>query len=365
MHSAVFEVSSRLKANCAKGFRWWAAALAALLPSKLKLWFAADYGRTVVDLRARKEVTIYDEYRSARATSSTAPRFTGTLEEARRWIEQHHPERWRPLVLRVSRNDCLVRELTVPCAALEHVPEVLRLDLESTTPFKRSEVFCGEVIGASFDGAAIVTHYVVKRAACAPLLDAEASAIISHIEVGDAAACGRVELFPQGQQTPALSGIGRLVRTIGRASVALAIASGIVFASAIIGRDADQLAALSAEATALRKSAAAAKDKLAALARAGIEASALRRRKIEAASAVSTIETLSRLLPDDSHLSELQLEDGAAVIDGWAASAADLIGRLTSAQVFAQVELVAPVTRDATKNAERFRLRLTSPRTGK
>lgn len=74
------------------------------------------------------------------------------------------------------------------------------------------------------------------------------------------------------------------------------------------------------------------------------------------------LQELTRVLPDGTWLQEVQLGEEAAEIYGYSDRAAELVATLESSSYFAQVELAAPITRDAqNKEVFRMRMRLESP----
>lgn len=69
------------------------------------------------------------------------------------------------------------------------------------------------------------------------------------------------------------------------------------------------------------------------------------------------LQELTRLLPDGTWLQEAQLGEETAEIHGTSDRAAELVQVLENSPYFAQVELAAPITRDA-QNKEVFRMRV-------
>ncbi len=69
------------------------------------------------------------------------------------------------------------------------------------------------------------------------------------------------------------------------------------------------------------------------------------------------LEELSKLLPDNTWLQEVRLEEGTAELYGYSDRAADLVQLLENSPYFSQVEFAAPIIRGA-QNKEVFRMRI-------
>jgi general secretion pathway protein L len=72
---------------------------------------------------------------------------------------------------------------------------------------------------------------------------------------------------------------------------------------------------------------------------------ALQARKRATPSAVMILEALSKALPDDSHLTELRIEDGKVQLAGLADDASELVGLIEQSPQFARATFFAPTVR--------------------
>ena len=74
---------------------------------------------------------------------------------------------------------------------------------------------------------------------------------------------------------------------------------------------------------------------------------------------------LTRLVPDQAHIVELDLDDGGVQLHGYARTASDLIGLLDQSQLFKTPQFRSPVTQDPRSGSERFHLSVElAPREG-
>ena len=65
---------------------------------------------------------------------------------------------------------------------------------------------------------------------------------------------------------------------------------------------------------------------------------------------------LTRLVPDQAHIVQLELRDGTVQLHGYAAAASELIGLLDQSEVFKEPQFRSPVTQDPRSGSEQFHL---------
>lgn len=82
----------------------------------------------------------------------------------------------------------------------------------------------------------------------------------------------------------------------------------------------------------------------------------LQQRKLEAPSGVAVMEELTRLLPDQTWIASLQINQREVRLTGYAPTAASLVGLLDGSEQFGTPSFQSPVTQDARSGKERFSL---------
>jgi len=65
---------------------------------------------------------------------------------------------------------------------------------------------------------------------------------------------------------------------------------------------------------------------------------------------------LTRLVPDQAHIVQLDLRDRSIQLHGYATTASDLIGLLDQSELFRTPQFRSPVTQDPSSGTERFHL---------
>jgi general secretion pathway protein L len=86
------------------------------------------------------------------------------------------------------------------------------------------------------------------------------------------------------------------------------------------------------------------------------EAVFLQERKATSISTVGLLEELSALLPDHTWLTLLELKGGEIRLNGFSQSSSEILGLIEASPHFRNARFLAPVTRDARRNAEKFSL---------
>jgi general secretion pathway protein L len=265
------------------------------------------------------------------------------------------------VLITVPQNLAFVRAITLPRAIVDRAGDVLAADLERTTPLRIAEVVHGWFISnPNADRADVTVHHVVlKLSILAGLLSAleRAKAPVRAIEVvDDTGVAMPVNLAPIGLRRDASAvRVSRgLVGGSALAAVAAAtawIATDTITATQTLAAADSRIAALTIEAQRSRTLASDA-TQTADLARRA------RLRRIEQPMMTAIWEELTATLPDDVWLTDLRFEDGAVTMEGQAANAADLIGRLSRLPLVADASFLSPVARETGRAGERFQMRL-------
>ncbi|WP_426614732.1 PilN domain-containing protein [Bradyrhizobium sp. McL0616] len=254
------------------------------------------------------------------------------------------------IVLRPSRF--LFRPLELPARAADFLDGIVRAQIDRLTPWSAAEaVFgCSAPVAQGNEGITTLIAAAPRRLAMGyveALSGFHPSAIAI---VTEAAEGGRIKVFEQksrGAVDPA-----RLSR---RLQAVLAIAAVAAVAGSIAaGYLADSLGAQEGELerqitqrrAAIRGSDGGERSPLALL----------ERRKYETAASVIVLESLSRLLPDHTYVTELHLAGNKLQIAGITRDAPSLIPLIEQSQHFTRATFYAPTTRASSDPGERFHI---------
>jgi general secretion pathway protein L len=255
------------------------------------------------------------------------------------------------IVLRPARF--LFRPLELPARAADFLDGIVRAQIDRLTPWTATEaVFgCSAPVAQGAEGITTLIAAAPRRLALGYVtavsgFHPSAVAIVTEAEDGS----GRIKVFEQksrGAVDPA-----RLSRTLqmvlGLAAVA-AVAGSIAssyLADSLNTQESELERQITQRRAALRGSDGGERSPLALL----------ERRKYESAASVVVLESLSRLLPDHTYVTELHLGANKLQIAGITRDAPSLIPLIEQSQHFTRATFYAPTTRSPSDPGERFHI---------
>lgn len=268
---------------------------------------------------------------------------------------REHPS--LPLLLQLPPESLLSRDVSLPLAAESGFERVLQYEMDRLTPFAASEVFwSARLLRRNKEtGRLDLRLSLVPRAWLAGLLDTVQAA------GGRAAA---IEVRGVGQQPTQRIAIAH---EPGRRRIVqrrlLAAAGGVCAVLALVAIVLPFVLQSGARAEAERR--------IAALQPQVREVEALRLRIRSATAGTDTIAAtrahlgdplnlmaaLTRVLPDDTYLTDLALRDGVITVTGQSPGAVKLIPALSAEPAFVTPAFSAPVTRIESNNSDLFSIR--------
>jgi general secretion pathway protein L len=257
------------------------------------------------------------------------------------------PARRRGPVLRLPEGTALWRRLVLPEAAAGDLRAALAFEMDRQTPFTAAEVLFDCVVVERGGGHITVEMLLAPRAAVEQALaEARAAGIVPVAIEAAAPSAHRFNLLP-------VAGSGRRDRL----AFALAMAAVLMLPAAFaVGLDRRQETArhLDAEAALARGRAGAAIDLRGALDVLDRDALALAERKATRPAMVLLLDELTRALPDEVWLTQLEIADGEAQLWGYAPSASAVVRQLEQSAILHRAEFRAPVVQEA--GHERFHI---------
>lgn len=336
--------------------RWWLGELAGFVPGPLRRFFSGDGALLVVTI-GYGEAEIRRLSRGGRDEIGKLD-LTADQAEQRAAFARLVDGRMRgaTLILSLPGEQVLRKTLDLPLAAESDLDDLLRFELDRQTPFSPEQA-CYDYRVAyrnKQSGRMEVELAVAPREAVERALSLAAGWGLKPDRVtiaGDEGADASFDL--SGRAAPNIIG-GRAVLT----TVLSLTAAGMLMAAlalpmhwqAMAARDAEQMLA---EARATAREAAELRD---TLGRRRQDARFLVDRKLNTPMAVSVLADLTRLLPDDSYLFELQLHEGRLRVRGYAPAAATLLELFERHPRMSEARFESPVTRVPGIDKDRFAL---------
>jgi general secretion pathway protein L len=257
------------------------------------------------------------------------------------------------LVLRSNRF--LVRPLELPARATEFIQGIVRQQIDRLTPWTAADaVFGCTVPVAAGNGKIVTTIAATTRAATDPYVAGLAVLHPASMAIFTRAGETTPDLINvYEQQARGLLDRQRLSRLLRLTLAGVAAAAVLAFvADAFIGnyldgRQTEINNELAARRIALR------------LDRNGTDLSpvaALARRKHETQASVIVLEELSRILPDNTYVTELHIDGNTLQVVGVTSDAPSLIRLMEQSQHFARATFFAPTTRSPSDPGDRFHI---------
>ncbi|WFU83867.1 PilN domain-containing protein [Bradyrhizobium sp. CIAT3101] len=254
------------------------------------------------------------------------------------------------IVLRPTRF--LFRPLELPARAADFLEGIVRAQIDRLTPWSAGDaVFgCSAPVAQGAEGITTMIAAAPRRLAMG-YVEAVSGFHPSAIAVlTEPAEGGRIKVFEQ-KSRGAIDPV-RLSRMLQAVLVVAAIAA--IFGSIVAGYLADSLSAQESELeqqitqrrAAIRGADGGERSPLALL----------ERRKYDTPASVIVLESLSRLLPDHTYVTEMHLAGNKLQIAGITRDAPSLIPLIEQSQHFTRATFYAPTTRSSTDPGERFHI---------
>lgn len=334
---------------------WWLMELGGLLPRRFRQ--AGRRGRRCLvlafgpDESAVMERTAEGE-RTLGSVAAEAPdhdqRLRALLARARR--------RGRPATVRLAADLGLRKVLDLPLAARDDLDQLLGFEMDRLTPFKADEVYFAHRILATDPTArriSVELHVAPRRVVDEALATAQRlglGTVRVELAAGEAPLAESLNLLRSEPGSRARE--SRLNRALALIAVALAVIAVVI----PLRRQQATLADLEvsvANARAEAEESMDLRDRLEQLAR---SAQFLVAEKTGRPMVTAVLAELTRLVPDQAHIVQLELRDGTVQLHGYAAAASELIGLLDDSQLFKTPQFRSPVTQDPRSGSEQFHL---------
>ncbi len=331
--------------------KWWLRQLRELLPGSLVKASAKGSDAAILDVDQDNLSLLIRRRGQSRPVRQVRVDRAGFQEVARVIASQREVP--RALLLRIPAATALRKELSLPIAAEGNLETLLGFEMDRETPFAKDEVYWGYRVRRrdAVHGRIDVDLVIVPYPAVASLLDSARHAGLDPIGIEvETAADARmlVRLGPAATRRPWRP--ERSTAAIATAAcVLLAIALAIPFirqrqALSAVNEAVASLTIQAEEAASLRKSI----DRISETAR------FLDKEHERTGDALTTLAVLSTVLPDDTHLTALNVHAGKATVTGESPAAAKLIGLFAAAPNFREPAFVSPVVQSENDGLESF-----------
>jgi general secretion pathway protein L len=260
----------------------------------------------------------------------------------------------KQVVLRLATSDVLSKTLTLPLAAERQLDQVLTFEMDRETPFSAEELFWNHRVlrRDRSAGKLWVRLQLLPRAKLAHLLETlDRFGLKPH----------RAE-FREGSEPSGYLSLdpddGRAHRAAGRSLLWTAVACCIVLAlaAAVVPfiRQELELAALDRQIAADQAAVAEAQNLRQQIEQLSANAGLVESERAKGGRSLAIVAALTRMLPEDTYLTELVQQQRKVTISGRSAAASRLIAILAAGDQLRNPAFTAPVTRIEASHSEIF-----------
>jgi general secretion pathway protein L len=357
----VLSSTSQVRALFASFLRWWGTELLALIPQRLKrlssqrgyiVLMPDGVGRFSLFLETSGEFAAIGQFGGPEDTDPRAALHTILLRPG---IGERSARDAFDRCLRLPPQSALRRTIELPLAAETNLTDVVGFELDRYTPFRAEQVhFCYRVLNRDIAAERLAVEVtVVPKVTVNEALKtaAEVGWLADRVDVAgpSSAADHSDNLITQGMPVAYAGGV-RATQALAAAALLLAVIAGAIPLVATQYK----AAAMSTEFAALQKQlqrAAALREELASLRN---TESYLLNRKNKTQPVSLLLLKATRILPDDTWLTEFRLSGAEVDLEGVTASASALIGMLERSGTFHDTNFRSPVIPDRVNGGERF-----------
>jgi len=352
----------RLKGGASAFFRWWMSQLAACLPDHLRRMARMEKAPWIIELNGT-EMGIFhpaEQEDTQGDTKSIGYRVDLSREADRpseplRRLRDRDAEASR-LVLRLPAKRVLRKVIKLPLATEENLREVLGFELDQHTPFRPEQVYSDfQILERDPKAQELSVHWVVApRAYVNEQLDRLGAAGLfpDAIEPEGEAPASTINLLPLEQRRRGKPLLQRVNAILGGLFVLLLTA---VVATPVIKKQ-GALTDRQAQVDVAKKEAEKASALRKEIERLTVAARFLEDKKSSSPSAVNVLNELTKLLPNDTWLYQLELNGTEVVIHGETSASSTIIGLIEASPLFEKVAFRSPVTQNRSTGGERFNL---------
>ncbi|HXH03628.1 MAG TPA: PilN domain-containing protein [Candidatus Competibacteraceae bacterium] len=329
--------------------RWWGTGLLACLPARLRKALTPAPSALVLAWSPGE----WQLLRRQGDEEQPLQRFAGDADEAAGAVLRGLQGRFPQRVLRLPADRVLSGTLSLPQVAEGSLRQVVGFEIDRLTPFASSEVYYAvQVLERQPAAKRIrVQFHVVPREVLDGLLERLQRFGFTPNAVEVAGAADGINLLPPARQPR--QGLGQHLQRLTTLLLVLLLAAVVLLPlwqqRALVLALMPQVNVAQARAGELLKL----REELDTL---EASTSFLRQKKQAAAPVIDVLNELTRLLPDDTWVEQMDIRGAQIQVRGLSAEAAKLIGIVEGSPMFEGVTFASPVFADQQSGRDRFHL---------
>lgn len=352
----MLNLNSTIDLDFKQFFRWWKRELDFLVPEKIKQLVIDKQGFIIVSPKGNQLVLTYilDGQIEPLATLDRGARdatFQGLYEKDERLAKAN-------IILRLTGQDAIQKELSLPAAAKENLYQVVAYELDRYTPFKAEQVYFAVKLleGVNEPGQLRVMLILTTREVLDGLYEDIKAMGLSLVFADYEGSANNLDdsynLLPERLRQKT----AKMPRLIQSALITLTCLLLVAVIAMPVWFEYQTVNALQLKADALEKDAKKVKALQSDIDAVIDETRQLIEEKSATPEVIVMLNTLSSLIKDDTWLSYAQYSDGHLQIQGESPAASTLIAVLEASELFVNARFASPVTQDRISKLERFQI---------
>ncbi|MDP3010165.1 MAG: pilus assembly protein PilM [Methylococcales bacterium] len=342
--------------------RWWGHELSFLVPEKIRQLLSEPQGFIIVSAE-KQQLTLTYQLGEQVELLATLARDMTAVEQYKDLLATDERLSKAKVILRLSAQDAIEKELALPIAAKENLHQVVAYEMDRYTPFKADQVYFAvqklpKKLNNDPDQLKVQLVLTPKTTLNTLYTDVNTLGIVPLIAdyegvANDIAHSNDSYNLLPAHLRPEVSKISRIIHTILISSVFLLLVAVIVMPVWLESQSVD---ALTQKVKKLEKEANSIKALQLETAALMEETQRLLNEKTATPSMLTLLNSLSILMKDDTRLAYLQYADGQLQIQGESPAASTLISVLEDSELFNNAAFASPVTQDSITKQEHFQI---------
>lgn len=357
----MLNLNSTVDLNAKAFLRWWGRELSFLVPEKIQQLFSDKQGFIIVSAEDNQLILSY-QFEEQYQQLAKLERDKSSVIQYKDLLDSNEKLSKAKVILRLTGQDAIQKELTLPLAASENLQQVVAYELDRYTPFKADDVYFAVKPlprqSSDTDSLKVLLVLTTRATFNAIYDDVKAIGIIPMVADYEEAANdfehgnASYNLLPE-RLRPKIAKIPQIIDSALISLVFLLLAAVIVlpvwFEYQTVNALTEKVKKVETEAKKIKEL----QLEIDALME---QTQQLLNEKTNSPSILTMLNTLSNLMKDDTWLAYLQYADGQLQIQGESPAASTLLQVLENSPVFNNTVFVSPVTQDSISKQEHFQI---------
>jgi len=342
--------------------RWWGHELSFLVPEKIQQ-LLSDPQSFIIIKADKQQLTLTYQCEDLVEPLATLARDVSAIEQYKDLLAADDRLSKAKVILRLSTEDAIQKELALPIAAKENLHQVVAYEMDRYTPFKADQVYFAvqklpKKLNTDPDQLKVRLVLTPKSTLNTLYTDVHTLGIVPLIAdyegvANDVAYSNDSYNLLPAHLRPEVAKMSRIAHAALIGFVFLLLGAIILIP---VWLESQAVDALTQKVKSLEKEANS--IKALQLETAGLmeETQQLLNEKNATPSVLTLLNTLSTLMKDDTRLAYLQYADGHLQIQGESPAASTLISVLEDSELFNNAAFASPVTQDSVTKQEHFQI---------